>query len=353
MIRGLVFYHEGVSQALLPDQPDIPSLDRLQLLEPPTSQLIDLHDFQIVTEPSVKDFCNTNDLSFVIIVHSKPEHFSQRDTIRNTWGSIRTLTDGDGNNWSNRLIFIMGQATSSVTTQYLVDRESSLHGDLVIGNFQDKYHNLRYKNLLGLRWASRHCFRAKFFLKSDDDAFVDIFSLYQYLSRTFESLNQRNILAGNVFPDGVPAQRTGKWAVSQAEYPWPRYPSYLGGLAYLMTPDVARDLYKAAYVSGIPSVWVDDVWVTGILAKALRVQPLFLNPRYSYDHLEMVQWLNQTSGKTAKPLFTFAHLDSSEKNWKITLEQLWNSSLRFFNVTPSLSENDFQTKYSFAKETFR
>ncbi|XP_037949724.1 odorant receptor 63a-like [Teleopsis dalmanni] len=40
----------------------------------------------------------------------------------------------------------------------LLEHEQRRFGDLLQGNFYDSYHNLSYKHIMGLRWASQECF---------------------------------------------------------------------------------------------------------------------------------------------------------------------------------------------------
>ena len=50
---------------------------------------------------------------------------------------------------------------------YLKNVSISLH-------FQDSYHNLTLKTVMGLKWMSIFCPHAKFILKTDDDIYVNV-----------------------------------------------------------------------------------------------------------------------------------------------------------------------------------
>lgn len=305
-----------------------------------------------------------------MIVHSKPNHFQHRKVIRSTWGSLRHFIDlKEKQDWATRLIFVLGQVDEDEEIQRngtrfkvrdLVEEESDQQKDIVVGSFYDNYHNLRYKHVLGLRYAARHCSHAVFFLKADDDAFIDLPGLYYYLLRTFGPLNNqiRDILAGNVFPNGTVPQRKGKWAVDISEYPWCKYPSYLGGLAYLITPDVARDLYRIAHTSLIPEIWVDDVWVTGLLAHTLRIHPLYLNPHYSYEHDEMKEWLEAAQAGIQPPQhppYTFAHLDQTRRDWQDFSQNLWKEVRTYYTtiVDQSYMKRGERQHFNFIHEVVR
>ncbi|XP_063863667.1 beta-1,3-galactosyltransferase 5-like [Scylla paramamosain] len=143
---------------------------------------------------------------------------------------------------------------------------------------------------MALRWAAARCPQAIFLVKADDDAFVDVPALRGLLGRTFSVPPPRRTLACNVLPAGMQPQRAGKWAVSHEDYPWPEYPTYCAGLAYVITPALADLLARVAQAGVAPRLWVDDVWVTGLLAEVLRLRPHYLNLRYSYEHDELVAW---------------------------------------------------------------
>ena len=41
-------------------------------------------------------------------------------------------------------------------------------------SFQDSYHNLTLKTVMGLKWTSIFCPHAQFILKTDDDIYVNV-----------------------------------------------------------------------------------------------------------------------------------------------------------------------------------
>ncbi|XP_076056213.1 uncharacterized protein LOC143034153 [Oratosquilla oratoria] len=309
------------------------------LSDPPRTQLLDLDDFEYIHE--AEGTCAPGNLYFVFLVHSKPDHFRQRQVVRATWGSTGRFGD-----WTVRVVFLLGKTTKDpevgelkeamemeegggggggLPVGTLVDQEARRHGDIVLGSFVDDYHNLTYKHVMGLKWAQERCPHAVFLVKADDDAFIDVPGLQAFMARTYGAPppSPRNTLVCNVLPEGTPPLREGKWAVSTSEYPWSEYPAYCGGLAYLVTPDVARDLYRVAHAPRLRRLWVDDVWITGVLAEAIGVTPYYLNLRYTYDPDELTEWLERARAD-APPPYMVAHLDPSRPDWRRTVERLWS-----------------------------
>ena len=249
----------------------------------------------------------------MVLVHSHPAHAHRRQAIRGAWGGRRRLAGG----WSTT-VFLLGEdpskgAAGALPTAAVVAAEAHRFGDLVVGSFRDEYHQLRYKHAMALRWAHRHCAHAAHVVKADDDAFVDLYSLEALLGRTFpQGRLPPDTLACHVVPRGTAPQREGKWAVGVEEYPWAEYPAYCAGLAYVTTPATAHRLYLAAAVGVAAPLWVDDVWVTGVVAAALRLRHHQLTMRYSYEPEEMAAWAAKADDPRPPPPFTFVHLDAHD-----------------------------------------
>ncbi|XP_045124184.1 acetylgalactosaminyl-O-glycosyl-glycoprotein beta-1,3-N-acetylglucosaminyltransferase-like [Portunus trituberculatus] len=330
-------------------RPLLPPVSEDALPHASPATLLDLDDFELLHEAEAA--CRPARLFFLFLVHSRPDHFLQRQAIRATWGGARDLGEG----WATRTVFLLGRGgggdgnsvapeSSVFDVEGVVAREAARHGDLVVGSFVDHYHNLTYKHVMALRWAARRCSHAIFLVKADDDAFIDVPALRALLGRTFSVPPPRRTLACNALPAGTQPQRSGKWAVSREAYPWVEYPRYCAGLAYLVTPTVADLLARAAQAEVAPRVWVDDVWVTGLLAEALDLRPHYLNLRYSYDHDEVAQWA-ASARPAAPPPYTFVHLDAARPDWRSTLDTLWSHAL---TVHTSLVPNATATEPSAA-----
>ncbi|CAG7822694.1 unnamed protein product [Allacma fusca] len=267
---------------------------------------------------------------FMIIVHSAPDHFAERQAIRSTWGSVKTLK-----NWAIRLVFLLGSDVESDSgIQKSIYRESVIFGDIVSGNFQDTYRNLTYKHLMGYKWALNYCPGATFILKTDDDAFIDIFQLFEFTSRTYGFAPVDTLLC-NVFPEGTKPVRTSdpeakeagkKWVVTREEYPHDMYPKYCGGLAYLITPDVLERILRVSHSSRF--FWIDDVYVTGVLRELVDKEPFYLNLRYSYEPEEYRKWLSDR--RPRKIPFMIVHVERGPK-FSEEMNHMWRKTMRVWS----------------------
>jgi beta-1,3-galactosyltransferase 1 len=163
--------------------------------------------------------------------------------IRQTWGNPKFFPDT-----SIRLVFVCGQnSDNSPSAQAALEFEAEQYGDIVQEDFHDSYKNLTYKGIAALKWISLYCRHAKFVLKTDDDIFVNMFTLLRHLnSMDHYGVQNRNLLMCLVWYH-MTVMRTGKWAISKDDWPEDSYPTYCSGSAFVMTTDVAVALHNVSY----------------------------------------------------------------------------------------------------------
>lgn len=80
---------------------------------------------------------------------------------------------------------------------------------------------------------------------------------------------RRLILCDPLASSSVKRSWRSKWRVSPREYPAKMYPDYCAGWAILYSPDSVFLLYREAQKE--PYFWIDDVFITGILAKKVNL----------------------------------------------------------------------------------
>lgn len=136
-----------------------------------------------------------------------------------------------------------------------------------------------------------------------------------------------------------------KWRVSSKEYPYRHYPTYCPGWAIIYSPDVAFKLYDEAQRSEF--FWIDDVHITGTLAKRLNIThtpiQLALTEGHTndlvgqYDHLMSLQ-SSDLNNQTVNFLVAAPDLppDSIKKLWSIVQRHYPYSSSFHFNSSRTL-----------------
>ncbi|XP_060810064.1 lactosylceramide 1,3-N-acetyl-beta-D-glucosaminyltransferase-like, partial [Amyelois transitella] len=202
---------------------------------------------------------NLAGILLVIIVSTRPTNFANRMAIRKTWG--KTVD-------STKLVFLLGEA-DNITNQLLTE-EIKLYGDIVQGNFIDAYKNLTYKYVMGLKWVTHHCPKAKYVLKTDDDIVVNIKEVWNYLGRVLSPFGAKSLINCHTYENSL-AQRNenSKYQVTLDEYKDYYYPAYCGGWAIIYSQDVISKLLEVA--QSISYFWIDDVQITGICAQKIGV----------------------------------------------------------------------------------
>lgn len=132
------------------------------------------HNFKyILNTPNI---CKNKDIFAIIYVHTATSHYKRRMIIRQTWGNPKYYGDV-----TVRIIFVMGFVEQDKEAQKALAFEDEQYHDIVQEDFEDTYKNLTYKGIAALKWISTYCKHAKFVIKSDDDIFVNMFTLLRHL----------------------------------------------------------------------------------------------------------------------------------------------------------------------------
>jgi len=138
--------------------------------------------------------------------------------------------------------------------------------DVVQGNFVESYQNMTLKSLLGLQWAAEHCQAAKYLFKCDDDMVVNVPAVW----RALEATNMKWSIMGPLNLGSRVYRRGIKWRLTKEEYPFAFFPPYESGSGYAISADLWRPIVAAA--DYVPRIFIDDVYITGILGKILGVK---------------------------------------------------------------------------------
>lgn len=219
------------------------------------------------------------DIFMITIVHTAPNHSDYRTLIRETWGN-RKLYEEVG----NVVFFALGTTSNSTLAEEILLESQTFH-DIIQGDFIDSYRNLTLKAIMWMRWITEFCPQVKFVLKPDDDMLINVFSLRRYLQKFICASN--TILCNLWVHPGVFRNKQSKWHVTYEEYSGQYYPDYCWGWAYIITGDFVPKMYKKSLETKF--FWVDDVFVTGTVAKSLgvaytRIASLFADPPENVTH---------------------------------------------------------------------
>lgn len=292
-----------------------------ETLVPPTviqptddfKKLIDLENFEFLINQET--LCGKRPL-ILILIHSAPDNFQKRQVIRETWGKSVNRSG---------LVFLLGTVESQALQNRLMT-ENNLNGDLVQGNFLDSYRNLSYKHVMGLKYFRFFCPDTMYVLKTDDDVFVNTPFIYQLLE---DQASLRELLfCYEVVGARVKRSFRSKWRVSSREYSEKFYPSYCPGFSILYSADVVQKLYEEAQESRY--FWIDDVWVTGILAQQANIS-ISLTQNFHLDNSGRERILDgQDDTEDLQFFFTEPNLTENEirQLWRVVADQTFKGGIR-------------------------
>ncbi|XP_062128548.1 acetylgalactosaminyl-O-glycosyl-glycoprotein beta-1,3-N-acetylglucosaminyltransferase-like [Drosophila sulfurigaster albostrigata] len=230
-------------------------------------------------EIDLERICSLNGTKtrMLILITSAQTHADARMSIRQTWGHYGTRRDIG-------MAFVLGRGTNETVNQALTD-ENYMYGDLIRGNFIDSYNNLTLKTISSLEWADQHCNHAQYILKTDDDMFINVPKLLNFVKQLEKHKNKR-LIFGRLAKKWKPIRnKKSKYYVSTDQFPAAVFPSFTTGPAYVMTGDIVHDLY----VRSLKTVYLklEDVFTTGIVAQSLGIERLhvneFVNRRISFN----------------------------------------------------------------------
>ncbi|XP_015684778.1 lactosylceramide 1,3-N-acetyl-beta-D-glucosaminyltransferase [Protobothrops mucrosquamatus] len=216
--------------------------------------------------------CQGQDVLLLIFVKSSPENYQRRDAIRQTWGNEEYIHHYL--NANIKVLFVLGQSRNfslRSETQMRLEKEDERHGDLIQQDFLDTFYNLTYKLLLQFSWANNFCPHAKFVMSADDDIFIHMPNLIAYLQNLAQT-GAQGVWVGHVHYAAPPIRdKKSKYYVSYKMYPWPVYPDYTAGAAYVLSSDVAAKVYQASQTLN-SSFYIDDVFM-GLCANKVGIVP--------------------------------------------------------------------------------
>ncbi|XP_065214673.1 beta-1,3-galactosyltransferase 1-like [Planococcus citri] len=234
---------------------------------------------KLTTMTSVNFTCASNKPLMLIIVCSEIGHVEQRKAVRETWAVA-----AQRNNMA--VLFLMGIDTKKEIDHEIID-ENLKYGDIIVENFVDTYNNLTIKSIMMLKWINQNCLNAKFIMKVDDDVYINV----RNVLKTIDSVKDADLagfLLGKLYTHERPHRRlTSKWYMPKYMFADDLYPHYLCGVGYIMSSEVVRALYQESLKKEL--VYLEDLFITGICAKAAKLTPTDHLGFHFFEHAVTVE----------------------------------------------------------------
>ncbi|XP_012312577.2 lactosylceramide 1,3-N-acetyl-beta-D-glucosaminyltransferase [Aotus nancymaae] len=220
-----------------------------------------------------KEKCQAQDVLLLLFVKTAPENYDRRSAIRKTWGNENYARSQLKANI--KTLFALGTPNplEGKELQRKLVLEDQKYNDIIQQEFVDSFYNLTLKLLLQFSWANTYCPHAKFLMTADDDIFIHMPNLIEYL-QSLEQIGVQDFWIGRVHRGAPPVRdKSSKYYVSYEMYQWPAYPDYTAGAAYVISGDVAAKVYEASQTLN-SSLYIDDVFM-GLCANKMGIVPQY------------------------------------------------------------------------------
>ncbi|KPP76597.1 UDP-GlcNAc:betaGal beta-1,3-N-acetylglucosaminyltransferase 7-like [Scleropages formosus] len=206
------------------------------------------------------------EIYLLIVIKSIITQHDRREVIRKTWGKEQEIGGK-----KVKTLFLLGVSSNEAEKanhQKLLEYEDYIYGDILQWDFMDSFFNLTLKETHFLKWFSTYCSKVRYIFKGDDDVFVSVQNVLEFLSST----QGDSLFVGDVIFKARPIRKKeNKYYIPQALYNKTHYPPYAGGGGFLMAGPLARKLYGACETLDLYPI--DDVFL-GMCLEVLQVTPI-------------------------------------------------------------------------------
>lgn len=202
----------------------------------------------------------------LMVIKSVATQHDRREVIRKTWGKEQVV---DGKRI--KTLFLLGKPSNEAERanhQKLVEYEDFIYKDILQWDFLDSFFNLTLKETHFLKWFHIYCPNVRYVFKGDDDVFVSVNNIFEYLQNTKHG---KNLFVGDVIFKAKPIRKKdNKYYIPLALYNKTHYPPYAGGGGFLMGGSLVSRLHWAANVLELYPI--DDVFL-GMCLEVLQITP--------------------------------------------------------------------------------
>ncbi|XP_067853824.1 UDP-GlcNAc:betaGal beta-1,3-N-acetylglucosaminyltransferase 9 [Heptranchias perlo] len=253
-------------------------IGKVQVTTSPTSDLLPWNYRQYLLQKDCREFnqiINQKDKCrkvqgeplLLISIKSRVEEFERREVARKTWAREDRV-----HGLQVRRLFLLGiPANQSALASWsrLLEHESRIHQDILLWDFQDTFFNLTLKEIHFLKWVDQFCPAAEFVFKGDDDVFVNVENIADFLQ---DADPKEDLFVGDIIYQALPIRSNkSKYFIPEMMYGPGVYPVYAGGGGFLMSGHTAKRLYRAS--KEVELFPIDDVFL-GMCLLRIGLEPL-------------------------------------------------------------------------------
>lgn len=230
----------------------------------PTSEEFDhVVDLEMLKSPLIEIH---KPVDLFIGVFSTANNFRRRMAVRRTWMQFEDVKSG-------RVVvrFFVGLHKNQLVNEELWE-EARTYGDVQLIPIVDYYTLITWKTLAICIYGT-NVVSAKYVMKTDDDAFVRVDEVLSSLRR----VNITNgLLYGKINRNDIPHRdHESKWYISPEEWPDEVYPPWAHGPGYVISGDIAKNVYKQHKKGLLKMFKLEDVamgiWINDMKKKGMNV----------------------------------------------------------------------------------
>ena len=217
-------------------------------------------DFSKLGIQSVED-----DTEVIALVLTRWQAFENRQVMRKMFTTFNTVH-------VFKPVFLMGIDRIPKEVLFGIQKENEDFQDLLLVNIEETYQNLPKKLLAAFHWIfNLKAEKLKWIVKLDDDLYINITKFDQYFSNIPNPETIHCLEMTNTKPVRDPKSQ---WYISKEDWNQDIYPPYCSGAAYILAPKTGELLFQTYTTHHLTNskVWMEDLLLTGILARLANVQ---------------------------------------------------------------------------------
>ncbi|KAG2610636.1 hypothetical protein PVAP13_4KG203200 [Panicum virgatum] len=200
-------------------------------------------------------------------VFSTANNFKRRMAVRRTWMQYDVVHSA-----KVAVRFFVGLHKNEVVNEELWN-EARTYGDIQLMPFVDYYSLILWKTIAICIYGT-DVLSAKYVMKTDDDAFVRVDEILSSLDRVNIS---HGLLYGRVNSDSQPHRDPySKWYITPKEWPEESYPPWAHGPGYIVSQDIAKEVYRKHKRGELKMFKLEDVamgiWINEMKKDGLDVK---------------------------------------------------------------------------------
>ena len=206
-----------------------------------------------------------NDTEVIALVLTRWQAYENRQVMRKMFATVNT-------NHVFKPIFLMGIDRIPKEVLFKIQKENEDFQDLLLVDIEETYQNPPKKLLAAFHWIfNLKAEQLNWIVKLDDDIYINITKFDQYFSHISNPDTIHCLEMTNTKPVRDPKSR---WYISKEDWNQDMYPPYCSGTAYIMTPIIGEILFQTYTSHHLTNskVWMEDLFLTGILARQANVQ---------------------------------------------------------------------------------